>query len=1003
MCSVLAGALFAGTFGTVVTIGGQASDLALDEARGVVYVANYTAGRVDVVSTATKRIKTTISVAAYPSGIALSPNGQYLVLTHMASFAAPLTPAMGVTVLRLDAQGSVTGKQTYTFGSAPLGVAFGGDGLALIPTATDFLLLDPATGSTRTLDTMDNVIELMELPPSDNGVITPRNVVNASLATSGDWGTVWGLIGLQAATAGANNSQDATVLIRYDVGQKDVHQAGHISTPVMGPRVVSTNRTGSRVLGGWSLSHLLGYQLAQFPDALGNVSVGSHAIDSDRALVYAEVPTSSWTPTTPPVLQVLDADNLAVREQIKLQENLAGRSQLTADGSVMYSVSDSGLYILPVGRLDQSPRVAATQEDLLYRGNWCNSGGMSQPLSIVDPGGNHTAFSLSTDMAGVTFSPSSGTTPATVTVTIDTNAFKGSQGTSSGEITINSAAAVNIPPKVRVLINNREPDQRGTIVNVPGKLVDIAADPERNRIYVLRQDKNQVLVFDASNYRQIATMRTGNTPWSMAITADHKYLITGADNSQVASVFNLDTMQFRNYIVFPGGHYPRWIAASNKAVLASTRVAGPKHKIDQIQVASGFATELPSLGIWENNINIDTALSASPTGGSILIAEADGKVMLYDANVDRFIVQRQDVDALSGAFAALSDDIFVADNRVLNGSLVTEQTLETGSGLTSGFAMADGMGLRTTAPDPASPGVISRVDFENGAIVRPTRIVEAPVLVPTGGAGFVRSLAPLPSGTSIAVLTTSGFAVLPAAYDAAVADPHIDSIVSAADGSSAVAPGGLFTVLGSNLNPTNIATNEMPLPTALGDSCMTINGTLVPLVFVSPSQINGQIPYSLTGDATMILRTPAGVSNNFDFTIDANAPAIFLTSVQGWDGLTATVMRAGNNEIVTPTNPLHPSDRFVIYLTGLGVLTPEVKDGYPGPSNPLAAATAQPTVALGGVQLNVSFAGLAPGAAGVYEIDAQLPTKGIPTGMSVPLTVSQGDAQTTVHVRVVKP
>ena len=42
MCSVLAGALFAGTFGTVVPIGGQASDLALDEARGVVYVANYT-------------------------------------------------------------------------------------------------------------------------------------------------------------------------------------------------------------------------------------------------------------------------------------------------------------------------------------------------------------------------------------------------------------------------------------------------------------------------------------------------------------------------------------------------------------------------------------------------------------------------------------------------------------------------------------------------------------------------------------------------------------------------------------------------------------------------------------------------------------------------------------------------------------------------------------------------------------------------------------------------
>lgn len=1002
MCSLLAGAVFAGTFGTVVPIGGQASDIALDEARGLVYVANYTAGRVDVVSMATQKVKTTIAVAAYPASIALSPTGQYLVMTHMASFVAPLTPAFGMTVVRLDSSGNATGKQTYTFGSAPLGVAFGEDGLALVVTATEFDLFDPATGSIQELAPMADVLQLMDLPPSDNGVITPRNVVNASLASSGDRGTVWGLIGLTPATATGANAQDSFVLIRYDVGQKDVHLTFHSSTPMMGPRVVSTNETGTRVLGGWSLNHFRGFQLAQFPDVLGNVAVGSHAIDSNLGLVYAQVPTSSWTPATPPVLQVLELDNLTVRESLKLKENLAGRSLLTQDGSVMYSVSDSGLYILPVGQLNQLPRVVASQEDLLFKGSWCNSGALTQQISIVDPGNNHTAFSLSANIPGVSFSPSSGITPATVTVSADTNSYRGAQGTSSGLITITSSSAINIPPPIRILINNREPDQRGTIVNVPGKLVDIAADPDRNRIYVLRQDKNQVLVFDASNYRQIATMRTGNTPWSMAITFDHKYLITGADNSQVANVFRLDTLQSQDWIVFPGGHYPRWIAASGRAVLASTRVAGPKHKIDSIEVPNSRAVELPSLGIWENDIDINTALSASPTGGSILIAEANGKVMLYDANVDRFVVQRQDVTELSGTFAALSDDIFAVDNLVLNPSLVTVQTLETGSGLTSGFAMVDGLGLRTTAPDSASPGVIERIDFDQAAIVRPTRFVEAPVLVPPSGAGFVRSLAPLPSGT-IAVLSTSGFVVLPGAYDAAVADPHIDSIASAADQSPAVAPGGLFTVRGSNLSPVNIATNEIPLPTALGDSCMTINGVLVPLVFVSPSQINGQIPFTVSGDSTMILRTPAGVSNNFDFPIDANAPAVFLTSVPGWDGLTPTVVRAGNNEMVTPTNPLHPNDQIVIYLTGLGLVSPDVKSGYPGPADPLAEALAATSVFLGNSPLSVSFAGLTSCAPGVYQINAQLPSKGMPTGMSVPLTITQGGVQTTVHVRVVKP
>ena len=68
-------------------------------------------------------------------------------------------------------------------------------------------------------------------------------------------------------------------------------------------------------------------------------------------------------------------------------------------------------------------------------------------------------------------------------------------------------------------------------------------------------------------------------------------------------------------------------------------------------------------------------------------------------------------------------------------------------------------------------------------------------------------------------------------------------------------------------------------------------------------------------------------------------------------------------------------------------------------------------VTLGNTALFVSYAGLAlgevgvltPGEVGVYQIDAQVPFKGIPTGMSVPLTITQGAQSTTVSVRVVKP
>ena len=92
------------------------------------------------------------------------------------------------------------------------------------------------------------------------------------------------------------------------------------------------------------------------------------------------------------------------------------------------------------------------------------------------------------------------------------------------------------------------------------------------------------------------------------------------------------------------------------------------------------------------------------------------------------------------------------------------------------------------------------------------RVTEAPLLSSTANP-FVRTVAPV--GGNIVVLTTSGLTVLPSGYDAAVAPPAISAVVSAADGSSAVAPGGLISIYGSNMAATNMATSTLPLPTAM--------------------------------------------------------------------------------------------------------------------------------------------------------------------------------------------
>ena len=71
-----------GTFGTPVPIGGHAADIALDEGRGVLYIANFTANRVDVMSLSDNTVHSSFNTAPQPGSLGLSPDGRYLVAGH---------------------------------------------------------------------------------------------------------------------------------------------------------------------------------------------------------------------------------------------------------------------------------------------------------------------------------------------------------------------------------------------------------------------------------------------------------------------------------------------------------------------------------------------------------------------------------------------------------------------------------------------------------------------------------------------------------------------------------------------------------------------------------------------------------------------------------------------------------------------------------------------------------------------------------------------------------
>lgn len=991
----------AGTFGLVVPIGGQAGDIALDEPRGVLYIANFTANRIDLMSLKDFTVHTSLNVAANPGSLALSPDGNFLVITHFGNYTAPSSPSNALTVISLNANNAT---QTFALGDPPLGVAFGYDGVALVVTTTNFILFDPANGQTTVVDTIAGVTaKTLPVAPAN----FPPNIVAASLNVSADNFHVYGL--------------SDTIRFHYNVLTHQILSLGYTASPPMGPRVVSVSRDGSYYSAGWGLFSSSGLLVAQFANPSGLLNVGSHAIDSSAGLIYAQIPEGAAQSTAvpplipatppapqagtvaPPVLRIVDSDNLAVRQKLQLPENMAGKALLSSKGDLLYAISDSGVMVLPVGYLNGVNRVQASQQDMVFRSSFCDRSTVTQTITILDPGGNHTDFSLSPSISGIMVSPTIGTTPATVKVTVDPSIFQNEKGTITGLINIQSASAVNIADPIRVLINNREPEQRGTFVNVPGTLVDVKADPVRNRFYILRQDQNQVLVYDSTGQNQIAVLRTSNTPTSMAITMDNKYLIVGHDNSQLAYVYDLDTLKPFVPIVMPPGHYPRSVAVSTRAILAACRVAGPTHTIDVIDFPSRTANPLPALGVFTNDINIDTVLTSSPNGSSILAAGADGTTMVYDANADSFISARKDFTALSGAFAASNYGQYIVDNNLLNSSLVPMKKLDATIGSSSGFAFVDQTGLRTTAAAvEAAAGVIQKVQTSSGAGIRPTNIVEAPLTATSSGiSAFTRTLAPLSDQSGIVSLTTSGFTMLPWNYDAAVAPPQLNKVVNAADFTLPVAPGGLITLFGTQLSTMNQGANALPLPTILGDSCLTVNGTPIPMMYVSSSQINAQLPFSATGNATLVLRTPGGISQGFNVTIQPAAPSVFHSGTAGPQTGIPTIVRSTNNTLVTNSNPIHPNDEIIIYATGLGAVSPPVADGAAGPTSPLAVTTTPPTVTIGGMNLRVDYAGLAPEMVGVYQINANVPYK-VPTGLSVPLVIDQGGAATKMSVRVVK-
>ena len=225
----------------------------------------------------------------------------------------------------------------------------------------------------------------------------------------------------------------------------------------------------------------------------------------------------------------------------------------------------------------------------------------------------------------------------------------------------------------------------------------------------------------------------------------------------------------------------------------------------------------------------------------------------------------------------------------------------------------------------------------------------------------------------------------------------VNSATFAANGP--LAPGGLISIFGQHLSQNQQGAPQIPLGTQLAGTLVTLAGHPLPLLFASDGQVNAMIPYGIPVNAhyQLVVSRGSSISAPEPVTLAGAQPAVF-TSNQSGSG--QGIILDLNNHLVQPGNPAHANDVVVMYCESLGDVNPAVPAGTAAPGSPPAMTANPVTVTIGGVDAAVQFAGLAPGFAGLYQLNVVVPG-GVAAGDAVPVVVSvAGQASPPVTLAV---
>jgi uncharacterized protein (TIGR03437 family) len=519
---------------------------------------------------------------------------------------------------------------------------------------------------------------------------------------------------------------------------------------------------------------------------------------------------------------------------------------------------------------------------------------------------------------------------------------------------------------------------------------ELAASPVEIQASVAGSgDGGTTVTFVPESYKQRAALLLVNgvvyTAWSSECDLGqyHGWIIGySADTLQQVAVYN-DTPNGSGASFWGAGAGPAADGSGNLFVVSANGTASALESwanfgdsIIKLSPAGGltvtdYFTPFNQLYLSDNDLDLGSsgALLLPPEAGStahpnlLVAAGKEGRIYLidrdsmggYQIGSDQGAVQTMPGAVLSvfGAPAYFSGNIyFSAAGDSLKAFRIANASLSPAPVSNSSMALVSPGSSPVISANGSQNGIVWALELGTGAgTLHAFDAADlSKELFSDAPGSYVQFSAPMVADGKVFVGTLDSLVVYglqPAAAGT------IGSVVNGASFNSGIAPGSLISIFGSNLSQATVTAQQIPLPVSMADTSVLINGARAPLLYVSPGQINAQVPsQTATGTATVAVETSGVLTPSVSIAVAAAAPEIFVA------GPARLLVFDQDGSVNTAANSAEAGSIVTIFLTG----------SLTGQGTLVA-----PAASIDNLPAQIAYAGPAPGTVGVAQMNLKVP------------------------------